>query len=138
LSAALHAVALASAGDVIVIDAGCLQTAVVGEHLCGSARRKVVAGMIVNGAVRDIGALSSLADFPVFTLGSTAPGPVSIGRGTAGAKLQKITRPLFSGDTPKGMGRQAQPAYAPPRHHAEARAMTRALRDYMAAVRRAT
>src|SRR4051812_18615376 len=55
IGAALHAVALARTGYVIVIDAGgCLQSAVVGEHLCGSARRKGVGGMIVNGAVRDI------------------------------------------------------------------------------------
>jgi regulator of RNase E activity RraA len=88
IGAALHAVALAREGDVIVIDAGgCLQTAVVGEHLCGSARRNGVAGMIVNGAVRDIGPIAAWPDFPVFTLGNTARGPVSIERGTVGAAI---------------------------------------------------
>src|SRR5215218_7691080 len=88
IGAALHAVALAGAGDVIVIDAGgCLQSAVVGEHLCGAARRNGAAGMIVNGAVRDIGPIAAWPDFPVFTLGNTARGPVSIERGTVGAAI---------------------------------------------------
>ena len=88
IGAALHAVALARGGDVIVIDAGgCLQSAVVGEHLCGAARRNGAAGMIVNGAVRDIGPIAAWPDFPVFTLGNTARGPVSIERGTVGAAI---------------------------------------------------
>jgi hypothetical protein len=88
IGAALHAVALARAGDVIVIDAGgCLQSAVVGEHLCGAARRSGAAGMVVNGAVRDIGPIAAWPDFPVFTLGNTARGPVSIERGTVGAAI---------------------------------------------------
>jgi 4-hydroxy-4-methyl-2-oxoglutarate aldolase len=88
IGAALYAVALAKAGDVIVIDAGgCLQSAVVGEHLCGAARRNGAAGMIVNGAVRDIGPIAAWPDFPVFTLGNTARGPVSIERGTVGAAI---------------------------------------------------
>jgi 4-hydroxy-4-methyl-2-oxoglutarate aldolase len=88
IGAALHAVALARARDVIVIDAGgCLQTAVVGEHLCGAARRNGVAGLIANAAVRDIGAMAAWPDFPVFALGNTARGPVSIERGTVGAAI---------------------------------------------------
>jgi 4-hydroxy-4-methyl-2-oxoglutarate aldolase len=71
-----------------VIDAGgCLQTAVVGEHLCGAARRNGVAGLIANAAVRDIGAMAAWPDFPVFALGNTARGPVSIERGTVGAAI---------------------------------------------------
>ena len=66
IGAALHAVALARAGDVIVIDGdGYLQSALIGEHVCGSARRQGVAGMVVNGAVRDVGPLASWPDFPV-------------------------------------------------------------------------
>jgi 4-hydroxy-4-methyl-2-oxoglutarate aldolase len=94
IGAALHAVALAKAGDVIVIDGdGYLQSALVGEHVCGSARLKGVAGMIVNGAVRDVGALASWPDFPVFALGATARGPISIEHGS-------VNEPVVCGGVP--------------------------------------
>jgi 4-hydroxy-4-methyl-2-oxoglutarate aldolase len=94
IGAALYAVALAKAGDVIVIDAGgCLQSAVVGEHLCGAARRKGVAGLVANGAVRDVGAMSAWPDFPVFTLGVTARGPISIKHGA-------VNEPIVCGEVP--------------------------------------
>jgi regulator of RNase E activity RraA len=82
IGAAIHAIEIARPGDVIVIDAdGSLQTAVVGEHLCGVARRRGIAGLVANGAVRDVAALAAWTDFSVFALGSTARGPVSVGRG---------------------------------------------------------
>jgi len=83
IGAATHAIEHAKAGDIVVIDAGAnLQTAVVGEHLCGAARRKGVAGLIANGAVRDVAALAAWPDFPVFALVYTAQGPVSFEQGT--------------------------------------------------------
>lgn len=83
IGAAIHVIEHAKAGDVVVIDAGAsLQTAVVGEHLCGVARRRGLAGLIANGAVRDVAALAAWPDFPVFALGRTARGPVSVERGT--------------------------------------------------------
>ncbi len=83
IGAAIHAIETAKAGEIVVIDAGAnVQTAVVGEHLCGAARRRGVAGLIANGAVRDIAALAAWSDFPVFALGHTARGPVSFDRGT--------------------------------------------------------
>jgi 4-hydroxy-4-methyl-2-oxoglutarate aldolase len=94
IGAALYAVALAKPGDVIVIDAGgCLQTAVVGEHVCGAARRKGVAGVIANAAVRDVGPMSAWADFPVFALGITARGPISIEHGS-------VNEPIVCGGVP--------------------------------------
>ncbi|TPI21504.1 RraA family protein [Mesorhizobium sp. B4-1-1] len=41
------------------------------------ARRKRVAGLIVNGAVRDIDTITGWGDFPVYALGSAARGPPS-------------------------------------------------------------
>ena len=64
-----------------------LQSAVVGEHLCGVARRKGLAGLIANGAVRDVAALAAWADFPVFALGRTARGPISIERGAVNGNI---------------------------------------------------
>jgi len=99
IGAALYAVALAKAGDVIVIDAGgCLQSAVVGEHLCGAARRKGVAGLVANGAVRDVGAMSAWPDFPVFTLGVTARGPISIEHGAVNGPIVCGGVPVRPGD----------------------------------------
>jgi 4-hydroxy-4-methyl-2-oxoglutarate aldolase len=68
----LHAIDLATAGNVIVVDAGgCLQTAYAGEILCGYARARRIAGLIVDGAVRDIDTIAAFDDFPVFARGHT-------------------------------------------------------------------
>ncbi len=79
----LHAVALAQKGDIIAIAAdGNVDVAVLGELLGGSARAKGVAGVICDGAVRDIGTLARWRDFPVFALGNTARGPSSKAHGS--------------------------------------------------------
>ena len=73
--AMLHALDIARAGEIVMVDAqGCLQTAYCGEILCGYARRKKIAGLVVNGAVRDIDTIASWDDFPLFALG--IPGSV--------------------------------------------------------------
>jgi regulator of RNase E activity RraA len=88
IGAAIHAIEIARPGDVVVIDAGgSRQTAVVGEHLCGVARRRGIAGLIAYGAVRDVAVLATWPDFPVFALGSTARGPVSVERGTVNESI---------------------------------------------------
>ena len=53
----------------------------IGELLSGAARRKGSRGVVVDGAVRDIGTLASWPDFPVFSRGNTARGPSSMERG---------------------------------------------------------
>jgi 4-hydroxy-4-methyl-2-oxoglutarate aldolase len=86
--AMLHAIDLAIEGDVVTVDAGgCLQTAYVGEILCGFARRKKIAGLIVNGAVRDIDTIASWDDVPVFSLGHTPRGPLSKERGAVNGEI---------------------------------------------------
>jgi 4-hydroxy-4-methyl-2-oxoglutarate aldolase len=81
--AVLHAVDLAERGDVIVIAAGGnLQAAMIGDLLSGKARLKGLAGVVCDGAVRDIAVLKEWADFPVFTLGTIARGPSSKERGS--------------------------------------------------------
>jgi 4-hydroxy-4-methyl-2-oxoglutarate aldolase len=94
--AMLHALDLAGEADVVVVDAGgCLQTAYAGEILCGFARAKKIAGLVVNGAVRDIDTVASWHDFPVFALGHTAKGPLSKERGTVNGEI------VFGGVTVK-------------------------------------
>ena len=83
-----HAVAVAGPGDVILVDAGGrLDSAMIGDILGGHARRKGVAGLVVDGAVRDIGILASWPDFPVFARGNTARGPSSKERGAVNAPI---------------------------------------------------
>jgi 4-hydroxy-4-methyl-2-oxoglutarate aldolase len=84
----LHAIDIAGTGDVVTVDAGgCLQTAYAGEILCGFARRKRLAGLVVNGAVRDIDTIAGWDDFPVYALGNTAKGPLSKERGTVNGEI---------------------------------------------------
>jgi 4-hydroxy-4-methyl-2-oxoglutarate aldolase len=81
--AVLHAVDRAERGDVLVIAAGGnLEAAMIGDLLSGKARLKGIAGVVCDGAVRDIAILKEWADFPVFTLGTIARGPSSKERGS--------------------------------------------------------
>ena len=77
-----HALAVAEPGDVVIVEAGGrLDAAMIGEILCGFARRKGIAGVAVNGAVRDTGTLAQWTDFCVFARGVTPRGPSSMERG---------------------------------------------------------
>ncbi|MEH3145468.1 MAG: dimethylmenaquinone methyltransferase [Methylobacterium frigidaeris] len=83
-----HAIAVAGPGDVVVIDAGGRgDAAMIGELLSGAARRRGVAGLVVDGAVRDVGTLSGWADFPVFTRSVTPRGPSSKAAGIVGGPV---------------------------------------------------
>lgn len=78
-----HAIAIAEPGDVIVVAAGGRRdAAMIGELLSGAARRKGIAGVLVDGAVRDVNTLAQWADFPVFTRWTTPRGPSSMERGS--------------------------------------------------------
>lgn len=78
-----HAIAVAGPGAVIMIAAGGrLDVAMIGELLGGAARRKKISGVVVDGAVRDIGTLTQWEDFVVFARGVVARGPLSMERGS--------------------------------------------------------
>jgi 4-hydroxy-4-methyl-2-oxoglutarate aldolase len=78
-----HAIAAAQPGDVIVVAAGGRRdAAMIGELLSGAARRKGIAGVLVDGAVRDVNTLAQWTDFPVFTRWITPRGPSSMERGS--------------------------------------------------------
>lgn len=75
------ALLMAEPGDVIVVDAGGdLTNALVGELMLNHARQIGVAGMVVNGAVRDYGWIRSNT-YPVFAAGVTHRGPYKDGPG---------------------------------------------------------
>lgn len=79
----LHLIDRAQAGEILLIACdGRLDTAICGEILAETARRKGIAGMIVDGALRDRDTLAAYPDFPCWCRGTTARGPLSRERGT--------------------------------------------------------
>lgn len=76
-----HALDIAQPGDVIVVDAGGdLSNALIGEMMVAYAIKKGVAGIVINGAIRDAASIGA-GDFPVFAAGVTHRGPYKDGPG---------------------------------------------------------
>lgn len=72
---------LAQPGDVIVVDGGGdLTNALIGELMANSMIRAGVAGIVINGAIRDAGWIGANA-FPVYAAGVTHRGPYKDGPG---------------------------------------------------------
>jgi regulator of RNase E activity RraA len=75
------AIALAAPGDVIVVDAGGEVTnALMGELMLMQIARRGVAGVVVNGAIRDAAYIRGQS-IPVFAAGVTHRGPYKNGPG---------------------------------------------------------
>jgi regulator of RNase E activity RraA len=80
--AMLHVLDLAGPGDVLCVAAGGdANTAMIGEILSGQLRRRGVAGLILDGAVRDVATLASWEDFAVFARHITPRGPTGAADG---------------------------------------------------------
>jgi RraA family protein len=72
---------LAAPGDIIVVDAGGdLTNAIIGEIMVSYAKSRKLGGIIINGSIRDAGALRK-GNFPVFAAGITHRGPYKDGPG---------------------------------------------------------
>ena len=72
---------LAEPGDVLVVDGGGdLTSALVGELMLAHAQARGLAGVVINGAVRDSGAIRA-GRFPVYAAGITHRGPYKDGPG---------------------------------------------------------
>jgi RraA family protein len=78
----LHrALDLAEPGDVVVVDAGGdLTTAIMGDLMLAHATKRGVAGLVVNGAVRDVDSIRA-QDLPLYAAGVTHRGPYKDGPG---------------------------------------------------------
>lgn len=75
------ALEMAQAGDVIVVDAGGdLTNAIIGEIMVAYAKKRHLAGIVINGAIRDSSEIRQ-GDFPVFATGVTHRGPYKDGPG---------------------------------------------------------
>jgi regulator of RNase E activity RraA len=81
----LHkALDMADPGDVIVVDAGGeLTNSLFGELMLAHAIKRGVAGLVIDGAIRDAEALHQ-RDLPVFAAGVTHRGPYKDGPGEIG------------------------------------------------------
>jgi regulator of RNase E activity RraA len=76
-----YALDIAEPGDVIVVDAGGdLSNALIGEMMVAYAVKKGVAGIVINGAIRDAASIGA-GDFPLFAAGVTHRGPYKDGPG---------------------------------------------------------
>ena len=78
----LHkAIALSEPGDVIVVDAGGdLTNALMGEMMLMQITKRGIAGVVINGAIRDAGYIRE-QNLPVFSAGITHRGPYKNGPG---------------------------------------------------------
>lgn len=89
---------LAAEGDVIVVDAGGdLTNALIGELMIAYAKKRGVAGIVINGAVRDLAAIAA-DDFPVFAAGVTHRGPYKDGPGEVNVAISLGGMPIRPGD----------------------------------------
>ncbi len=79
---------VARPGDVLVIDAGGSQmNAVLGDLVSNKARHRGIAGIVVDGLVRDIDGIRE-ARIPVFAIGVTPVGPLHRGPGEINFPIQ--------------------------------------------------
>ncbi|GMB00064.1 PilZ domain-containing protein [Pelosinus sp. IPA-1] len=78
----LHrALDLAEPGDIVVVDAqGDLTNAIMGELMALWAKQRGIGGFVIDGAIRDIGALKKM-DLAIYAAGVTPAGPYKDGPG---------------------------------------------------------
>ncbi len=92
------AIDLAQPGDVIVVDAGGdLTNAIVGEIMTTLAQTRGVAGIVIDGSVRDLDAIAA-SDFPVYARGITHRGPYKDGPGEINVVVNVGRQTIAPGD----------------------------------------
>jgi regulator of RNase E activity RraA len=96
------AIDAAAPGDVIVVDAGgVLEQAIIGEIMSSWAAKRGLAGMVIDGAVRDSAALAQNA-FPVYARGVTPRGPYKNGPGEINCPVSVGGMVVMPGDIVAG------------------------------------
>jgi len=92
------ALELAQPGDVVVVDAGGdLTNAIIGEIMTTYAQTRGLAGIVINGAIRDCGTIRRSA-FPVYAAGVTHRGPYKDGPGEINAVISLDGMTIEPGD----------------------------------------
>ena len=93
-----HALDLASPGDVIVVDGGGeMANALMGEMMLAYAEKRGLAGVVLNGAIRDLGYVRT-HEFPVFATGVTHRGPYKNGPGEVNVPISLAGMVISPGD----------------------------------------
>lgn len=93
-----HAVAAARPGDVIVLSVGGEQEiAHCGDIIALAAKERGVAGIVLDGAVRDRAEIASLG-LPIFHLGTSPRGPAKAGPGAIGVPVRLAGARVEPGD----------------------------------------
>jgi regulator of RNase E activity RraA len=78
---------MAQPGDVIVVDVGGdLTNSIIGEIMSSYAEARGIAGLVINGAIRDYGSLKK-SNYPVFAAGVSHRGPLRSGPGEIGRTI---------------------------------------------------
>jgi regulator of RNase E activity RraA len=78
---------IALPGDVVVVDAGGdLTNSIVGEIMITYAMKRGLAGLVINGSIRDSDAVRQMS-FPVYAAGVTHRGPMKSGPGEIGRAI---------------------------------------------------
>lgn len=94
----LHwAVAEAEPGDVLVVDAGGSEHGYWGEVLAVSAQARGIAGLVIDGGVRDVARLAAL-DFPTFSTCVAIRGTTKQWPGRVGTPVSLRGRQVCRGD----------------------------------------
>ncbi len=95
---------MAQPGDVIVIDAGGdIHRAIFGELMITYCKSKGIAGVIVDGSIRDADALAGM-DIPVYAKGVTPNGPYKNGPGEINTTISFGGKAVSPGDIIVGDG----------------------------------
>lgn len=96
---AIHiAVTTAPAGSVLVVDVGRVpDRGYWGEVLTTGALARGLSGLVIDGGVRDVGALEQLG-FPVFSPTIALPGATKLARGSVGRTTTVAGVPVAVGD----------------------------------------
>jgi regulator of RNase E activity RraA len=95
---------IASPGDVVVVDAGGdLTNSIVGEIMITYAMNRGIAGIVINGSIRDSDELKKLS-FPVYAAGVTHRGPYKSGPGEIGRTIAFDGMVIAPGDLILGDG----------------------------------
>lgn len=95
---------MAEPGDVIVVDAGGdLTNSIIGEIMSSYARMRGIAGLVINGAIRDYDSISK-SDYPIFGAGVSHRGPLRNGPGEIGRPVAIDGMVIEPGDLIVGDG----------------------------------
>jgi regulator of RNase E activity RraA len=95
---------MAQPGDVIVVDAGGeLTNSIIGEIMSSYAEARGIAGLVVNGAIRDHSSIRK-SNYPIYAAGVSHRGPLRSGPGEIGRAIALDGMVIEPGDLIVGDG----------------------------------